>query len=180
MDPSLVRTSKFLSLVLRHKPHTIGIELNDAGWVEIAELLESANAFGKKLDVDLLLRVVHENDKQRFAISADGRSIRANQGHSIAVNLGLRTTSPPGKLYHGTVSKFLDGIRAKGLLPGNRHHVHLSADPHTAEIVGRRRGEPVVLLINAEQMDQDAISFFLSNNGVWLTVHVPVDYIEFP
>ena len=180
MDPSLIRTSKFLSLVLRHKPQTIGIALNDAGWVEISKLLEAANAYGKILDLDLLLRVVHENDKQRFAISADGKSIRANQGHSMEVNLGLTPISPPAKLFHGTVSRFLDGIRARGLLPGNRQHVHLSPDEQTAEIVAKRRGKPIVLVIDAERMAKDEIHFFLSQNGVWLTTHVPVGYIEFP
>ena len=180
MDSSLVRVSKFLSLVLRHQPQTIGVTLDDAGWVAISELLEAANASGTKLDFDLLLRVVHENDKQRFAISADGKSIRANQGHSIDVDLGLAPAEPPAILYHGTVAKFLGGIRAEGLIPGSRQHVHLSADPRTAEIVGRRRGEPVVLLIDAERMTRDAIHFFLSQNGVWLTGHVPTGYIEFP
>jgi putative RNA 2'-phosphotransferase len=180
MDSSLVRVSKFLSLVLRHQPQAIGVTLDDAGWVAISELLQAANASGTKLDFDLLLRVVHENDKQRFAISPDGKSIRANQGHSIDVDLGLSPAEPPATLYHGTVAKFLDGIRAGGLLPGNRQYVHLSADPLTAEMVGRRRGEPVVLLIDAERMANDAIRFFLSQNGVWLTAHVPAGYIEFP
>jgi putative RNA 2'-phosphotransferase len=180
MDSSLVRLSKFLSLVLRHEPQVIGLSVDDAGWVVITELLEAANASGTKLDFDLLLRVVHENDKQRFAISPDGKSIRANQGHSIHVDLGLTPTEPPATLYHGTVATFLDGIRAKGLLPGSRRHVHLSADSFTAEIVGKRRGEPVILLIDAERMANDAIHFFLSQNGVWLTAHVPVGYIEFP
>lgn len=179
MDPALVRTSKFLSLILRHKPQEIGITLDEAGWVGIAELIEAANANGSRLDMDLLLRVVHENDKQRFAISADGTSIRANQGHSIEVNLGLTPTPPPMMLYHGTVARFLSSIREKGLVAGNRHHVHLSADPHTAEIVGRRRGEPIVLVIDAGQMANDAFQFYLSQNGVWLTVHVPVGYICF-
>lgn len=180
MDSSLASVSKFLSLVLRHQPQQIGISPDNAGWVAITELLEAANASGTRLDVDLLLRVVHENDKQRFAISSDGKSIRANQGHSIRVDLGLTPTVPPATLYHGTVARFLDGIRAKGLLAGGRQHVHLSADRHTAEIVGKRRGEPVVLLIDAERMARDATDFFLSQNGVWLTPHVPVEYIEFP
>ncbi len=180
MDLSLVRTSKFLSLVLRHKPEAIGISLNDAGWVKISDLLEAANAGGRRLNLDLLFRVVHENDKQRFAISADGKSIRANQGHSVDVDLGLTPTPPPERLFHGTVRRFLEGIRTKGLIPCNRQHVHLSADQHTAEIVGRRRGKPVVLVIDSKRMADDAIRFCLSLNGVWLTAHVPVEYIEFP
>lgn len=180
MDSPVISVSKFLSLVLRHQPQQIGISLDDAGWVEISELLEAANVSGTKLDVDLLLRVVHENDKQRFAISPDGKFIRANQGHSVPVDLGLTPTKPPATLYHGTVAKFLDGIRAKGLIAGNRRQVHLSADRQTAEIVGKRRGEPIILLIDAERMARDANDFFLSQNGVWLTPHVPVEYIEFP
>ena len=160
MDPSLVSTSKFLSLVLRHRPQAISISLDDAGWVAIPDLLEAANAYGKELDLDLLLRVVHENNKQRFAISPDGRLIRANQGHSVEVDLGLSPTIPPAALYHGTAAKFLHGIHAKGLLPGNRQHVHLSADLITAEVVGKRRGEPIVLTVDAQQMADDAIDFF--------------------
>lgn len=180
MDSSLVPISKFLSLVLRHKPESIGLSLDEAGWVAISDLLEAAKKSGTKLEIDILLRVIHENDKQRFAISSDGKSIRANQGHSIDVDLGLSPTRPPGTLYHGTVAKFLDGIRAKGLLPGSRQHVHLSADPLTAQIVGKRRGNPIVLLIDAERMANDAMDFYHSQNGVWLTDHVPVGYIEFP
>lgn len=180
MDASLVRTSKFLSLVLRHKPQAIGISLDNAGWVAIADLLDAANAAGTKLDFDLLLRVVHENDKQRFTISPDGESIRANQGHSIDVDLGLTPSMPPEVLYHGTVARFLDGIQAKGLLPGNRQHVHLSADRRTAESVGKRRGEPIVLRIDAQRMADDSIPFYLSENGVWLTANVSIEYIEFP
>ncbi|MDP6546527.1 MAG: RNA 2'-phosphotransferase [Phycisphaerae bacterium] len=180
MDPSLIRTSKFLSLILRHKPATLGLTLDDAGWIGISDLIDAANAYGKKLDLDLLLRVVHENDKQRFAISEDGEMIRANQGHSIDVDLELAPIQPPTQLFHGTVERFLRGIREKGLIPGNRQHVHLSTDAQTAEIVGRRRGKPVVLVIEAERMASDAIDFYLSQNGVWLTAHVPVNYIEFP
>jgi putative RNA 2'-phosphotransferase len=158
----------------------LGLTLNDAGWTGISDLIDAANAYGKTLDLDLLLRVVHENDKQRFSISSDGEMIRANQGHSISVDLGLAPTQPPRQLFHGTVTRFLQGIREKGLIPGNRQHVHLSADAKTAKIVGRRRGAPVVLVIDTERMAGDAIDFYLSQNGVWLTAHVPVDYIEFP
>ncbi|HCS52969.1 RNA 2'-phosphotransferase [Rubinisphaera sp.] len=177
---SIVHTSKFLSLVLRHKPETIGIVLDDSGWVKISELIEASRSSGQTLDHDLLLRVVHENDKQRFAISADGESIRANQGHSVKVDLGLTPQVPPEALYHGTVAKFLTSIQENGLIPGERQYVHLSADTQTAQIVGKRRGKPVILVIDAQKMMSDGMSFFLSNNGVWLTSHVPAKYIEFP
>ena len=110
-------------------------------------------------------------------MSPDGKSIRANQGHSVDVELGLRPKSPPTSLYHGTVSKFLDSIRIQGLMPGSRQYVHLSADPGTAEIVGKRRGRPVILVIEAERMAKDAMIFYQSLNGVWLTKHVPANYI---
>jgi putative RNA 2'-phosphotransferase len=180
MDPSLIRISKFLSFVLRHRPKTLGLTLNEAGWVKISELIDAANAHGKQLDLDRLLRIVQENDKQRFAISSDGTLIRANQGHSMSVDLGLAPAQPPSKLFHGTVVRFLHGIQQKGLLAGNRQYVHLSADTHTAAIVGRRRGSPVALVIDAERMASDAMNFYLSQNGVWLTAHVPVRYIQFP
>ncbi|TWT63639.1 RNA 2'-phosphotransferase [Rubinisphaera italica] len=177
---SIVRTSKFLSLVLRHKPETVGIVLDDAGWVKISELIEASRSSGQTLDHDLLLRVVHENDKQRFAISADGESIRANQGHSVKVDLGLTPQVPPEKLYHGTVAKFLTNIQEQGLLRAERQYVHLSADTQTAQRVGMRRGKPVILVIDTQKMSSDGMSFFLSNNGVWLTPHVPAMYIVFP
>ena len=180
MDSSLVTVSKFLSLVLRHRPETIGLALDNAGWVAVTDLIDSANAFGRKIDHDLLLRVVHENDKQRFAISADGTRIRTNQGHSVDIELGLAPMTPPTILYHGTVAKFIDSIKMKGLLPGSRQYVHLSADRRTAEIVGKRRGVPVILVVDAVRMASDANYFFLSANGVWLTPNVPVRYIEFP
>jgi len=180
MDPSLIHTSKLLSLVLRHKPEALGLTLNDAGWTNISDLIDAASAGGEKLDLDLLLRVVHENDKQRFAISSDGEMIRANQGHSVNVDLKLAPTPPPAQLFHGTIERFLRGIRETGLVSGDRQHVHLSADVKTAEIVGRRRGRPVILVIDSKQMTNDAIDFYLSQNGVWLTDHVPVNYIKFP
>ena len=180
MDRALVSTSKFLSLILRHRPENIGLELDAQGWVDIEVLIRAANQSGKRLDHDLLLRVVHENDKQRFAISEDGLMIRANQGHSVAVDLGLEPKVPPEVLYHGTVERFLASIQDRGLIPGSRQHVHLSPDARTAEIVGKRRGKPVVLVIAAAEMQRDGSVFFLSQNGVWLTDHVPARRIEFP
>lgn len=180
MTNSLVSTSKFLSLVLRHRPDSIGLTLDPQGWASIEELVAAASLHGRKLDHDLLLRVVHENDKQRFALSPDGLRIRASQGHSIEVELQLEPATPPEILYHGTVARFLDSIRRSGLIRGARQHVHLSADERTAVIVGKRRGEPVVLEVAAARMNAAGASFYLSQNGVWLTDHVPPEYLRFP
>lgn len=180
MDREQISTSKFLSLILRHKPETIGLELDPDGWGDVSALLERANAHGRNLDLDLLLRVVHENDKQRFALSEDGTRIRASQGHSIQVNLGLVAIEPPEILYHGTVAKFLDSIRKQGLIPGSRQHVHLSSDRRTAELVGKRRGQPVVLVVQALQMHGQGCEFYRSQNGVWLTACVPPEFLTIP
>jgi putative RNA 2'-phosphotransferase len=180
MDKSLlISTSKFLSLILRHKPETIGLELDKHGWVEIDKLLSAAKQFGKNISHSLLLQIVKEDNKKRFAISPDGLKIRASQGHSIDVDLGLRPVDPPEELFHGTAKQFLDSIMKKGLLPGNRQYVHLSPDRETATAVGQRRGKPVILKILAAKMRADNHLFFLSENGVWLTKHVPPEYIEF-
>lgn len=178
-NSEIVRTSKFLSLVLRHRPELLGIELTPDGWTEIDTLLERARGHGRQIDRELLVQVVAENDKQRFAISDDGKRIRANQGHSVAVELNLQPQAPPARLFHGTVEKFLNSIRAAGLRPGNRQHVHLSADYETAVKVGSRRGPPVVLEIRAGELHRTGHVFFLSANGVWLTSHVPPDYLQF-
>ena len=181
MNPrELIRTSKFLSLVLRHQPEIIGIALDENGWTKIDTLLNAANAHGHTIDRDRLVKIVRENDKQRFAISNDGLRIRANQGHSIKVELDLSPSVPPRELYHGTVQKFLPSIREQGLLPGSRQHVHLSANRQTAATVGQRRGKPVILLVDAERMSLDDFTFYQSQNGVWLTNHVPASYLHFP
>lgn len=180
-DPKQVRqTSKFLSLVLRHQPETIGITLDAQGWVAVDSLLAQLNAHGHRVDRALLDHVVATNDKQRFAFSADGSQIRANQGHSIDVDLALQPLAPPDRLYHGTVDEFLPLIRTGGLLKMSRQHVHLSADLETAMKVGGRRGKPVILQVRAGDLHAAGHAFFRSENGVWLTEHVPVAFIEFP
>ena len=173
------RYSKFLSYVLRHKPESIGIELDRQGWTDIATLLDRARAHGKKLTRAMLDEVVETNPKKRFAISEDGQRIRASQGHSVEVELGYEPATPPEILFHGTVAARLESIRRQGLLPMNRHHVHLSPDQATAQAVGRRRGDPIVLRILAAKMHQDGCPFYLSANNVWLTASVPPSYIEF-
>ena len=172
-----VKISKFLSLVLRHKPGDIGLRLDEAGWAEIAELVEKGSKAGVKITTELIRQVVANSDKQRFSISEDGLRVRANQGHSIAVDLGLEKVEPPRLLYHGTTIRNLAAIRQQGLIKGNRQYVHLSADKETAEMVGKRYGRPVVLTIKAGCMHRDGFSCYLSVNGVWLTDHVPAEYI---
>ncbi len=172
------QASKFLSLLLRHEPERVGITLDDAGWTDIDDLLDALHAHGVDLTRAELDQIVASSDKQRFAVSSDGTRIRANQGHSVQVELGLPPAAPPAVLYHGTVDAALPGIRAQGLLKGERHHVHLSADIETAKKVGGRRGKPVVLAIKAGDMVAAGHTFFISANGVWLVDHVPTAFIE--
>ncbi|TWT68826.1 RNA 2'-phosphotransferase [Crateriforma conspicua] len=180
-NDKLVSTSKFLSLVLRHRPEVIGSKLDPEGWLCIDELIAQANAHGKAITLELLHEVVATNDKRRFALSEDGLRIRASQGHSVSgVELNLEETTPPEVLYHGTVAAFLDSIRATGLRKRSRHHVHLSPDEETATKVGSRRGKPIILRVAAETMHRDGHQFCLSANGVWLVDAVPPTYLTFP
>lgn len=174
----VVRASKFLSLVLRHKPETIGITLDPQGWVDVEVLLA---AMGARLDRATLLRVVAENNKKRFEFSQDGLRIRASQGHTLTVDLGYEAQDPPDVLYHGTPTSVLPAIREGGLKKMDRHAVHLSEDETTAQVVGSRRGQSVVLLVLAGTMHWNGYGkFYKSTNGVWLTDHVPSDFIIFP
>ncbi|HKX27397.1 MAG TPA: RNA 2'-phosphotransferase [Blastocatellia bacterium] len=179
MEQRLVKTSKFLSLVLRHNPGKIGLQLDQAGWTLVEELLSKCRAHGVKLTAEELREVVARNDKQRFSYSEDGLMIRANQGHSIEVDLEYEPALPPAVLYHGTAEKFLPSIKEQGLIKGRRHHVHLSADLETAHRVGQRHGQPVVLRVRAGEMQEAGFLFYLSANGVWLTEQVPVPYLLF-
>lgn len=180
MKDETVETSKFLSFVLRHQPEAIGIQLDEQGWVDVEELLAAAGRQGRQIDRTLLERVVETNDKRRFAFSEDGLRIRASQGHSVEIDLGLAPVGPPELLYHGTATRFLDSIRAGGLTSGERRHVHLSPDAETAVAVGRRHGKPVVLTVEAGRMHAAGHLFFLSANGVWLTDQVPAEYLLIP
>ncbi|MEU3085616.1 RNA 2'-phosphotransferase [Streptomyces massasporeus] len=173
-----VKVSKYLSKHLRHQPERIGLTLDEAGWVEIDTLIAAATAHGFRFTRDELEQVVATNDKRRFAV--EGTRIRASQGHSVEVDLGLAPAVPPTHLYHGTVARSLDAIRAEGLRPMNRHAVHLSPDRETATRVGARRGRPVVLTVDADAMHHDGHVFHVSPNGVWLTQAVPARYLRFP
>lgn len=178
-EKQLKEKSKFLSLVLRHNPQTIGINIDQNGWTNVAELLTKAVKRKMFISAEELETIVRENDKKRFSFNDDHTMIRANQGHSINIDLNLSATAPPEYLYHGTVSKFIQSIKSEGLKKMSRQHVHLSNDRATAEKVGSRRGIPVILSIRSGAMQQDGYSFFQSDNGVWLTDNVPVDYIDF-
>lgn len=169
--------SKFLSYILRHAPQTIGLRLDANGWADVSELLTRAGKAGKHLDLDMLRVIVAENDKQRFTLSDDGRRIRAAQGHTVAIDLGLAPSEPPALLYHGTAIRNLDAILTEGLKPGRRQQVHLSFDQETALKVGRRHGKPTVLTIDAGRMYRDGYSFVRADNGVWLSDHVPPAYL---
>ncbi len=174
----VVRASKFLSLVLRHKPETIGITLDPAGWVDVEVLLA---AMGDRMGRATLLRVVEENNKKRFEFSQDGLRIRASQGHTTPVDLGYEPQDPPDLLYHGTPVSSLSAIREGGLKKMDRHAVHLSEDETTARVVGSRRGQSVVLVVLAGTMHLNGYGkFYKSTNGVWLTDYVDPEFILFP
>lgn len=175
-----VRLSKFLSLVLRHDPAIANLKLDDAGWVSIADLLDGVRATGRNLSREELNTIVRNNSKQRFAISEDGLMIRASQGHSVNVELGYKPVQPPDILFHGTAERYLKSISQQGLVKGQRHHVHLSKSKDTASSVGKRHGKLVLLEVDAAAMFRDGFDFFISANEVWLTEHVPVQYIIFP
>ncbi|PMY60825.1 MULTISPECIES: RNA 2'-phosphotransferase [Pseudomonas] len=172
-------TSKFLSYVLRHEPQAIGLLLDSEGWAEVEALIGGAAREGHQLTPELIAEVVASNDKKRFALSEDGQRIRAVQGHSSkTVNLQLAEQQPPAVLYHGTATRFIDSINEKGLIPGSRHHVHLSQDLATAETVGQRYGKVVILKVAAQDMQAQGFTFYQAENGVWLTDHVPVDFLS--
>lgn len=177
---NLVKISKFLSLVLRHQPDRIGVRLDEGGWIDVATLLDAFARHDILITRAHLDEVVRDNDKQRFTFSDDGRRIRANQGHSVDVDLGYDPATPPETLFHGTSQTNVASILARGIEKGQRHHVHLSPDEATALRVGRRHGAPVALRVRAGAMHRDGRAFYLSKNGVWLTDHVPPAYIEAP
>ncbi len=177
MDRRLVTVSKFLAKNLRHTPDALGLTLRPGGWVPVDDLLAASARAGFPIAYDELIECVETNDKQRFSFDGTGDLIRANQGHSVEVDLQLEEREPPEILYHGTVERFLASILAEGLKKGRRHHVHLSRDVETARKVGARRGKPVVLRVDAAGMHRRGFQFFLSANGVWLADSVPAEFL---
>ena len=171
------RLGRFLSLILRHHPEAAGITLDAHGWADVGALLRGICDTGWQIDRETLERIVREDNKQRYTFNEDCTKIRANQGHSIPVDVGLRRVQPPQYLYHGTAARFLPAIQAEGIKRMGRQYVHLSPDYQTAVAVGRRHGSPVVVLrIEAGTMAQSGVTFFLSENGVWLCEYVPPEY----
>ena len=168
-----VKLGRFLSLVLRHEPGAAGITLDENGWADVKELLSGVRHTGRQIDMDTLERIVRENNKQRYSFNEDHTKIRANQGHSIQVDVELKEATPPQYLFHGTASRFLSAIQREGIRKMDRQYVHLSADFQTALAVGRRHGSPVVLTVDAAAMARDGITFWLSANGVWQCEDVP-------
>jgi putative RNA 2'-phosphotransferase len=177
MKKRLIRISKYLSKHLRHSLDELGLTLRPGGWVPVDDLLAAAEDHGFPITYDELVECVETNDKKRFSFDETGDLIRANQGHSVEVDLQLEERQPPEILYHGTVERFLPAILAEGLIKGKRHHVHLSKDVETARKVGARRGKPVVLKVDAGRMNLDGHKFYLSVNGVWLTDAVQPKYL---
>ncbi|OOE77140.1 RNA 2'-phosphotransferase [Salinivibrio sp. ML290] len=178
----LNRISKFLSLILRHNPEAIGIKLDSNGWANIEEIITKTNKIRhnefRTLHSSLIKEVVRKNDKKRFSVSTDEKYIRANQGHSLHVDLQLQPTSPPEVLYHGTASRFLTSITKHGLKPQQRQHVHLSTDVDAAIAVGQRYGKPIVLRVKAQLMSKQGFEFYQAKNNVWLTNSVPEKFIS--
>jgi putative RNA 2'-phosphotransferase len=172
------RISKFLSLVLRHKPEAIGIELDSAGWASVDELLLKLQQQGMPVTLQKLQEVVTTNDKQRFAFNTDGTRIRASQGHSLQIDLSLLPLIPPTELYHGTATQYISSILKEGLQAKSRQYVHLSADRATARKVGQRHGKSVILLVNTAAMHNSGHSFYQAANGVWLTRSVPPLFLQ--
>jgi len=170
--------SKFLSLVLRHKPETIGILLDQSGWTDVETLIQKSNSFGVSLDISMLKYIVMSDNKKRYSFNEKGDKIRASQGHSIALELGYKAQNPPEILYHGTSVKSVESILNTGIEKRSRSHVHLSYDIQTAINVGSRHGKPAVFLVQAKRMFMYKFEFFLSDNGVWLTNYVPAEFIK--
>ena len=171
-----IKLSKFLSLVLRHEPGAAGITLDENGWADVEDLLAGVRRAGRQIDMDTLERIVRENNKQRYSFNEDHTKIRANQGHSIQVDVELKEAAPPQYLFHGTASRFLPAIQREGIRKMDRQYVHLSADFQTALSVGRRHGSPVVITVDAAAMARDGVTFWLSANGVWQCEYVSPNY----
>ena len=178
MDSKQISLSKFISLILRHKPEAAGIVLDENGWADAGELIAAICRTGKTIDRALLEKIVREDAKGRYSFDETGKKIRANQGHSVDVHIEMPQMLPPPQLYHGTAEKFLPAIMREGIRKMSRRFVHLSADGQTALSVGSRRGPAAVLVIDTQKMAEDGYVFFLSSNGVWQSEDIPPQYIS--
>ena len=178
-DRIMRNTSKFISLILRQNPQVIGISLDEHGWADVKELIDGINRTeGHSLNMDTLDEIVRTDEKQRYSFNEDHSLIRANQGHSIPVDVELEEKIPPDILWHGTGQKYVSSIDVQGLIPKSRLYVHLSSDMETARKVGSRHGRPVIYQVECRKMTEDGYRFFLSANRVWLTKEVPVEYLK--
>ena len=173
-----IKLNKYLCLILRHKPEIIGVKLDISGWTDVAILIDNLKKKGKKINFEQLKLIVETDNKNRFSFDESFKKIRANQGHSVNIDLGYKAQQPPEFLFHGTATRLVKSIIKNGLDKRNRHHVHLSLDVKTAIIVGKRHGEPHVFKILAGKMFNEGFLFYLSENGVWLTDNVPVKYLS--
>lgn len=174
---NLTKTSRYISLILRHKPETIGISLDEHGWADVKDLIKGVNKT-HKLNMEMLEEIVETDEKQRYSFNEDKTKIRANQGHSINVDVELEEVVPPQYLYHGTATKYMDSIWKDGLIPKSRLYVHLSADEDTAIDVGKRHGKPMVFRVRSKSMYDQGFKFYKSTNDVWLTEKVPAEFLE--
>lgn len=172
----LEHESKFLALILRHKPETINIRLDDHGWADVSELLTNWPD-NMKITMEDLEFIVDTDNKQRYSFNDNKTLIRANQGHSVPVDVELEEKEPPAVLYHGTATRFENSIDKEGLKPQTRLYVHLSRDIDTAKNVGSRHGKPVIYVVDSGKMYKDGYKFYLSTNNVWLTKEVPPTYL---
>jgi putative RNA 2'-phosphotransferase len=172
------KTSKFMSLILRHRPEVIGLKLDEYGYIDVTDLIRGLNKKGFNIDIADIERIVEQDVKGRYSFNDNKTKIRANQGHSIKVNLELQAVEPPNKLFHGTAVRFSNSICSTGIKKQSRQYVQLSADIDTALKVGKRHGEPAVFIIDSKKMYQDGFQFYLSENKVWLTDYIPVKYIK--
>ena len=179
MKKNLNKLGRFLSFILRHSPQTINIKLDKNGWTDVNELIKGINENGKKINFEMLNEIVETNDKKRYEFNENFTKIRACQGHSLDVDLELKSVMPPKFLYHGTAERFLPKIKSEGIKKISRQYVHLSETYETAYNVGKRHGKPFIIKVLAEKMYKDGIKFFISKNGVWLTDDIEVKYLEF-
>ncbi len=177
-EKTLTEISKLISLALRHKPEALGLSIDEHGWVNVEELIIGVRQKVRNFDRETLDLIVETNNKRRYSYDESGKRIRANQGHSIPVDVELKAMTPPDVLYHGTATRFAEAIQTEGLKPMTRLYVHLSADRETAIAVGKRHGKPMVFLVDAKRMAENGHQFFLSENGVWLTKKVPAEYLS--
>lgn len=177
-EKQLVKVSKYLSKHLRHQPERLGLILEDGGWVRVEDLLGACTENNFPITLDELKEVVGRNDKKRFSFDASGERIRANQGHSVEIDLQLKPQTPPARLFHGTATRNAAMIRERGLLKMARHHVHLSADTETARRVGARHGKPLIFEVDTAAMLENGFEFFVSENGVWLVETVPPEFLK--